>query len=127
MLRCMADDVLSALPGPGTVLGRYTILRCLGAGGMGAVFAAHDRELDRDVAIKLLREPAVSAPDSSLRREATAMARISDPAVVHVYEVGLIDGQAYVAMELIDGESLRAWCRREPRPWREVARVMLAV
>jgi len=112
----------------GRQLGRYTIRRCLGAGGMGAVFAAHDRELDREVAIKLLHDPAVLSRSSDrLRREATAMARISDPAVVHVYEIGLVDGQAFVAMELIDGMNLREWCKQEPRSWRQVVDVMLVV
>ena len=115
------------LPAPGTTLGRYTIRRLLGVGGMGAVFAAHDPELDREIAVKLLYDPpSGTAPVARLRREATAMARISDPAVVHVYEVGLLDGRSYVAMELIDGESVREWSRRARRSWREVTGVMLA-
>src|SRR5215208_3725083 len=78
------------------------------------------------------RSCAASGPEEWARcsqrtiASSIAMAKISDPAVVHVYEVGSIDGQAFVAMELIDGVNLRAWCRREPRSWQDITKVMLA-
>jgi serine/threonine protein kinase len=108
----------------GVTTGRYTFTRYLGSGGMGVVYAARDHELERDVAIKVLRDTTTDL--GTLRREALAMARISDPAVVHVYEIGAFETRPYVAMELVEGMSLREW-RRDNRSWREVTRVMLAV
>ena len=85
---------------------RYRIERRLGAGAMGVVYAAHDPELDRPVAIKVLR-PGASA--DRLRREAQALARLSHPNVVGVYDVGDHAGGVFVAMALVDGVNLRAW------------------
>src|SRR5262249_30706782 len=85
-------------------LGRYVLSRCLGAGGMGLVYLAYDPELDRKVAIKLLHPDAESDEDLAerLRREARALARLSHPNVVTVYEVGTVSNQVYVAMEFVD-------------------------
>jgi hypothetical protein len=102
-------------------IGRFTIVRELGAGGMGVVYVAYDEQLDRRVAVKLLRgaSPSSDAP-RRLEREAQAMARLSHPHVVTVHEVGTFEGQVFVAMEFVDGQDLRGWLKSETRTWREV-------
>jgi len=97
---------------------RYVLLRKLGAGGMGTVYAAYDPLLDREVALKLV-------PKGFLR-EAQAMAKISSPNVVAVFDVGVVGEQVFIAMELVAGTTLGAWLRAAPRGWREVVRVMEA-
>lgn len=111
----------------GDVVGRYVILERLGAGGMGVVYAAYDPELDRKVAIKLLHEHERASFDSTadpaqrrLLREAQAMARLDHVNVVSVHDVGEFSGGVYVAMELIDGETLGVWLARERPPWQEI-------
>jgi predicted Ser/Thr protein kinase len=106
---------------PGARIGRYVLEGALGAGAMGVVYAARDPELDRRVAVKLLRGPA---SPGRLRREAKALARLSHPNVVHVYDVGEHDGHAFVAMELVDGQTLRAWLA-EPRPHARIVDVLV--
>jgi len=111
----------------GAALGRYTVLEPLGAGAMGVVYAAYDAELDRAVAIKLLRPRAGDAETASrLAREARAMAKISHPAVVSVFDAGVLDGRPFVAMELVKGETLAAWRRREARTAREIVALFAA-
>jgi predicted Ser/Thr protein kinase len=90
-------------------IGRYLITGELGQGGMGVVFAAHDPDLDRRIALKVLRGGGSDAARARLLREARAMAKLSHPAVVVVHEVGSADGVDYVAMELIDGTTLGDW------------------
>ncbi len=99
---------------------RYVIKRRLGAGGMGVVYVAHDPDLGRDLAIKMLRR-GTSA--ERLRREAQALARLSHPNVVTVHDVGEHEGQVFVAMELVDGLNLREWLAT-PRATRDVLRVL---
>src|SRR5262245_4403446 len=102
--------VMGFLPEPvdgGARVGRYILGDVVGRGAMGVVHAARDPELDREVAVKL---HATSAPER-LRREARALARLSHPNVVQVHDVGEHEGRAFVAMELVDGESLRDWLR----------------
>ncbi|HSK05782.1 MAG TPA: serine/threonine-protein kinase, partial [Kofleriaceae bacterium] len=96
----------------GGMVGRFVILGVLGAGGMGRVYSAYDPQLDRKVAIKLLRAAAVRGGEEAqtrLLREAQAMAKINHPGVVKVHEVGTHHGQVYVAMELVEGGTLRSW------------------
>jgi len=102
-------------------IGRYRVLRKLGRGGMGTVVAAHDETLDRSVALKLLHDDLAAKPRQRHRllREAQAMARVSHPNVVTVYEADVFDDQLYIAMELVDGLTLDAWQRKSPRSWRE--------
>ncbi|MFO0634417.1 MAG: serine/threonine-protein kinase [Nannocystaceae bacterium] len=104
---------------PPPSLGRYELRGRLGRGGMGTVLLGHDPMLGRDVAVKL-----VEAPEPKLRarviHEAQANARVRDPHVVEVYDVGSADASVYIVMELVRGETLRAWCRARPRSWREV-------
>ncbi len=111
-------------------LGRYVLKERLGAGGMGVVWAAHDPELDRTVALKVLRADVWRAElqedgKARLLREAQAMARLAHPNVVTVHDVGSIDGQVFVATEFVDGWNLRQWLAEKPRGWREVLRVYL--
>jgi serine/threonine protein kinase/tetratricopeptide (TPR) repeat protein len=113
---------------PGRTLGRYRILGPLGRGGMGEVHRAHDPELGRDVAIKLLSRRADDAElggSSRLWREAQALARLSHPNVVTVFEVGTADNLVFLATELVEGETLSHWLRNEPRTWRDVRDVFL--
>lgn len=105
---------------------RYVILERLGSGGVGMVYAAYDPELDRRVALKLLRPQSGFGSSSSadartrLRREAQAMAQLNDPHVITVYDVGDVGDEVYISMELVDGEDLSRWQKRGPHPWREV-------
>jgi Tol biopolymer transport system component len=94
----------------GDRLGPYQIVASLGAGGMGEVYRAHDTRLNRDVAIKVLPEGAAADPDrrSRLEREAQAVAALSHPNVLAVFDTGTHDGQLYVVTELLEGETLRA-------------------
>ncbi len=102
-------------------VGRYAILRALGEGGMGIVLEAFDPELDRRVAVKLLRPTRIGSRASRrLLREAQVMARLSHPNVVQVYDAGVVDGRVFLAMELVRGRTLRAWLDDRPRGWREV-------
>jgi len=90
--------------------GRYQITGLIASGGMGEVFQAHDRVLDRTVALKVLRAGLGSDPDfvERFRKEATAAGRLSHPNIVQVYDWGRSDdGSAYMAMELVDGQNLR--------------------
>ncbi|MBV1857894.1 MAG: serine/threonine protein kinase [Nannocystaceae bacterium] len=108
-------------------LGRFTVLERLGQGGMSIVYAAYDDQLDRKIALKLLRPEGAckhQAPQR-LRREAQAIARLSHPNVIPVYEVGEHDGQVFLAMEFVRGVTLRSWLDDRPRPWSEVSEVLL--
>ncbi|MEM6992494.1 MAG: serine/threonine-protein kinase [Myxococcota bacterium] len=105
----------------GDSVGRYLILGTLGAGGMGVVYEAYDPSLDRKVAIKLLL-PELLGADSighgRLMREAQAMAKLSNANVVTVHDVGEADDLVYIAMEYIDGMTMRAWLKDEQPDWR---------
>ncbi len=119
-----------ASPTPERRVDRYIIGRQLGAGAMGVVLAAYDPELNRHLALKLLRPDHRGGEGGSrarmrLQREAQAMACLTHPNVVTVFDAGTIEDQVYVAMELVEGETLREWLRREPRPWRGVIEMFL--
>src|SRR5262249_38146209 len=111
----------------GTKLGRYVVLERLGAGGMGVVYSAYDPELDRSVAVKLLRPDASVRADGRTRllREAQAMAELAHPNGVPVHDVGAFGDQVFVAMELVRGRTLRDWLAAARRRWREVLDVMV--
>lgn len=108
-------------------LGRYILLERIGQGGMGVVWAAYDPELDRRVAIKLLRVSPELGPDAQKRllREAQAMAKLSHPNVLAVYDVGVVEGSVFVAMELVKGKTMREWMRVTTRPVRDVLDVFI--
>jgi serine/threonine protein kinase len=108
-------------------VGRYQIQGRIGAGGMGVVYRAHDPELVRDVAVKLLNTDATSTKDPAtararLVREARAMARLAHPNVLHVYDVGTTDDGVFIAMELVEGKSLGSVCEGDRPPWRQILR-----
>ncbi|MFV8753756.1 tetratricopeptide repeat protein [Nannocystaceae bacterium ST9] len=107
-------------------LGRYLIVDQLGEGGMGVVYRAYDPELDRKVAIKLLRGQTSALARSRLLREAQAMAKLSHANVVPVFDVGTWEDQVFVAMDYVPGSTLRAWLDAEPRDWRSVVEVFVA-
>ena len=96
---------------PGTRIGKFVVERELGAGANGAVYAVRDPELDREVALKLLhyRGHASADDEEVLLREARAMAKLSHPNLVPIYEAGRWEDSVYVAMELIAGGTLRDW------------------
>ncbi len=126
-----AQAVSDAPPAQGSgspMLGRYRLGERLGAGGMGVVFAAHDPELDRRVAIKLLHpDPAGTTEQQRLRllREAQAMARLSHPNVVAIYDVGRVGEQVFVAVELVEGTTLTRWLQEKPRTQAEILRMFV--
>jgi hypothetical protein len=117
----------SGAPAPELTVGRYRLLQLVGRGGMGEVYAAHDPELDRRVAIKILRADA--RPDAieaaRLAREAQAVARLSHPNVVAIYDVGSSAGRMFLAMELVEGETLAAWLAHHTRTTSEVIAMFL--
>ena len=114
----------------GQTIGRYVVERVLGAGGMGVVYLAHDGELHRKVALKLLRpdpqsDERLEEARSRLLREAQAMARVSHPNVVTIHDVGRFEEQVFLAMEFVSGATLHAYVRARERSWREVTELCL--
>ncbi len=98
-------------------LGRFQIVGELGQGGMGTVFEAYDETLDRKVAVKQLYGEAATEHQQRLLREAQALARLSHPNVVQVHDAGVAAGGLFIAMELVSGQTLRAW-QQQPKDWR---------
>ncbi len=113
----------------GASLGPYTILGRVGAGGMGEVYRARDTRLDRDVAIKAL--PAGVSQDAAaikrFRREAKALASLSHPNILTVYDIGEQDGVTFVVMELLQGETLRSRIRKSPPSCDQAIEIVTAV
>lgn len=106
---------------PGARVGRFTVLDRAGQGGMGIVYAAYDAELDRRVALKLIAPGRFDPEDRPrLVREARVMARLSHPNVVPIYEFGEHGQSVFVAMEFVDGRTLRDLSREQPRAWEAV-------
>lgn len=100
---------------PNTKLGRYQVRSRLGAGGMGEVYSAEDTQLERTVALKVLH-PEVAADEGRMRRftqEAKAAAALNHPHIAHIYEIGEAEGTSFMAMELIDGDTLRHKIHRD--------------
>jgi serine/threonine protein kinase/tetratricopeptide (TPR) repeat protein len=115
----------------GATIGRYVVLGLIGRGGMGEVYAAYDPELDRKIAIKLLRargRDAAALADGKTRllREAQAIARLSHPNVVVVFDVGTFGDSIFIAMEFVEGNTLGYWLEAEPRNRREVLDVFMS-
>jgi serine/threonine-protein kinase len=103
-------------------VGRFPLIRRLGAGGMGAVYAAYDELLDRKIALKLMHRQRSGSIGQRQRTlvEARALARVTHPSVVTVYEVGEAEGHIYISMEYIEGSTLSDWCAEVPRSWRQI-------
>jgi WD40 repeat protein len=124
-----APNVGSASAGSGTPthIGRYVVLKPIGEGGMGLVFAAYDPKLDRKVAVKLVR-PALHEGDRRanaesklrLQREAQTLAKLSHPNIIHVYEVGTLDDGVFIAMEYFEAPTLKRWQDQSEISWREI-------
>lgn len=119
---------------PGVVLGRYFVLAEIGRGGMGVVYAAFDRELERKVALKILHaglgQGLGAEGRTRLLREAKALARLSHPNVVQIYDAGRVgeggdEGPVFLAMELAEGMPLDVWLEKR-HPWRRIVDVFLA-
>ncbi len=111
----------------GLQVGRYTLLYPLGEGGMGSVYAAFDPKLDRRVALKFLRTDLLGTAEQGHRqrlvREARALARLSHPNVVSIYDVAETDGSVFLAMELIDGTNARVWRELGDRSTEQIVKV----
>jgi serine/threonine protein kinase/tetratricopeptide (TPR) repeat protein len=101
--------------GPTRLGDRYVLLREIGRGAIGVVYAAYHEGLDRKLAIKVLNKQRAGRADleARLHREAKALAKLSHPNVVHVYDVGNLEGRWFIAMEFVEGEPLTDWMRRE--------------
>src|SRR5499427_5467638 len=114
----------------GDTVGRFVVLGLVGRGGMGEVYAAYDPELDRKVAVKLLRvKPGngVSLSEGRARtlREAQAIARLSHPNVVVAYDVGTFEDKVFIAMEYVEGNTLTYWLQVQQRDWREILKAFM--
>ncbi|MEM7151460.1 MAG: tetratricopeptide repeat protein [Myxococcota bacterium] len=121
----MGEPVTEPCQAPATI-GRLEVHERLGSGAMGDVFRAYDAELERDVAVKLVRRgERDDARRRRLQREARALARVSHPHVVHVFDVGVHEGQVFVAMELVAGQTLTTWLRSTTRSNREILRIFI--
>lgn len=107
----------------GTRLGRYAIASAIGRGGMGVVYAADDPQLGRRVALKLLHGGA--GDQARMVREARALARVADPRVLAILDVGTWRGRVFVVTELLDGVTLQAWRLAAVPHWRRVVEVFL--
>ena len=115
----------------GASVGRYLILEQVGEGGMGVVYAAWDPELSRRIAVKVLRpdkqsEEGAARGHARLLREAQAMAKVSHPNVIAVYDVGALADRVFMAMEFVDGPTLKKWVKEKSRSWREVLDAFIA-
>src|SRR6185295_11829945 len=109
----------------GTRLGPYEIVGSLGAGGMGEVYRAHDPRLGRDVAIKVLPDSVARDADRLARfeREARAVAALSHPNILGIYDIGGDNGVIYAVMELVEGETLRRRLTGGPLPIRKTIEI----
>jgi serine/threonine protein kinase/tetratricopeptide (TPR) repeat protein len=112
----------------GRTFDHYRILARLGQGGMGVVWRAYDERLHREVAIKMLPEGVGDAADRArLMREARAVSALNHPNVCAVYDAGEQDHQAYIVMELVEGDTLDTWITGSPMPYGEVVRIGVQV
>jgi len=112
----------------GARIGRYVIVERVGTGAMGVVYGAYDPELDRKVALKLIK-PGQGVRDTArarLLREAKAIARLQHPNVVAVHDVGVFEDQVFLAMEFVAGGTIKSWLSEKPRTWREIIDVFVA-
>jgi len=116
-------------PLPVRNIAHYRILEPIGAGGMGAVYKAHDSKLDRIVALKLLPAEYVSQEDRRRRffQEARAASALNHPHILTIYEVGEDDGHPYIAMEYIEGETLRQKIKNNGLPLRDTLEIAIQI
>jgi serine/threonine protein kinase len=123
----MDDSTADAAPSsiaPVVVGGeRYVLIDQRGRGGTAVVYTAYDRQLDRKIAIKIMHRGG--GAQNRLLREAHALAKLRHPNVVTVYDIGKMPDGLFLAMELVEGETLRAWLAAERRGWREILRIFV--
>ena len=131
------DSPQASIP-RGTKFARYIIIHLLGAGGMGSVYRAYDPALNRGLALKILsvRHRDVKVADRAkvrLLREAQALAKLSHPNVVTVHDAGSVGDDVFVAMTLVEGQTLAEWMKENPtcnqtnnRHWQKILKVMIA-
>ncbi len=108
-----------------TRIGHFVVVESLGQGGMGKVYRAYDPKLEREVAVKVVRPGARAQHAQRMLREAQALARLTHPNVVGVYEVNEYDGYPFIAMELVEGRTLESWQKQRRREWAECVDVYL--
>ena len=121
---CVRSALFSSSPAPR--IGKYTLVEHIGEGGLGTVYRATDPDLGRQVAIKILHHAsdAHSKGQARLAREARALASLAHPNVVVVHETGVHDGQLFLVMEYVSGETLRGWWEARDRTWEEIVDVL---
>ncbi len=119
-----APPLAESQPGGDTVLQRYELRKRLGAGAMGAVYIAHDVQLDRAVALKILHDQPTGGSTAAIE-EARSLARVRHPNVVAVFDAVPHGGKLCIVMEYVDGVTLRAWLAQSARPWRRVLEVFI--
>ncbi|HET8965838.1 MAG TPA: protein kinase [Candidatus Acidoferrum sp.] len=116
---------------PGSVIGnRFEILQLLGEGGMGAVYKAHDRELERDVALKLIRSELARNPEilQRFKQELILARQVTHRNVIRIFDLGQADGHKYITMEYLEGRDLRAVLREKGKlPPEEAAKIVLQI
>src|SRR5215831_14473748 len=107
-----------------TGFGRYQVRHRLGKGGFGEVYLGHDTQLDRLVAIKVMRSDSAQAPEAEERslREARKLAQLRHPGIVAVHDVGVHEGRVYIVFDYLDGPDLGRWLREHRPAWPEAAR-----
>jgi tetratricopeptide (TPR) repeat protein len=116
----------SRILGPGERIGVYVLHEVIGQGAMGVVYRAHDPRLDRAIALKVVNPTYAEAEARArLLEEARALARLSHPNVVSIFDAGVEDERVYLAMELVEGTDVAAWLRSKEPAWREVLDVFL--
>ncbi|HEX2691857.1 MAG TPA: protein kinase [Kofleriaceae bacterium] len=124
----LGDTTDDELLGRGAAIGRYILSRVVGVGAMGVVYAAHDPQLGREVAVKLLRRDFIgNAEDAQagMLREARTLARLSHPNVIPIYDADIHGGLVYIVMELVDGRTLREWATGARHTWPELRDVFV--
>jgi serine/threonine protein kinase len=105
---------------------RYAVFDALGFGGMGVVYRAYDPRLDRKIALKLLRPGLCDTKNRErMQREAKMLAKLAHPNVVAVYDADTWQDRVYIAMELVDGVTLKDWLGERRRMWREIVGVLV--
>ncbi len=125
----LTPDSAPSTLSPGTRFGIYEILQQLGAGGMGEVYRAKDTRLNREVAIKTLSLDRLSQPEAlaRLEKEARSACALNHPNIVTIYELGQVNGTRYIAMELVDGETVRQMLSSGPIPFRKAVTIAVQI
>ena len=117
--------------GPGSVIGaRYEIIQLLGEGGMGAVYKAHDRELERDVALKLIRAELARNPEilARFKQELILARQVTHRNVIRIFDLGQADGFKFITMEYLEGRDLKVVLREKGKfPPEEAAKIILQI